>query len=232
MKKKLFVSAMSLIMAIVLMTSTSFAWFTVSTAPEVSSMEVELAATKNLEIAKGTTAGAEPGEVTADDHGDETKFGATVTTFTKATLDIPATYTSSAIKSVKYDTDGRTNGLNSATQGTVASGQSVWLVDSKSCAADFLVWLRTNQTSGNLTATLTCSESLLAVYVKIGSTYTALTDGSAVTLGTVGASGTALVTDVKTAVDIIAFFDGENITAANVDNALDVSGIKVEFAIA
>ena len=241
MKKKLIASAVSLAMALVMITSASFAWFTVSTAPEVTNIEVELKATENLEIAKGTTEGTAPGEVTADDHASETAYGANVTSFTKVTLDVPATCDSSKIQTVQYDANGRTNGLVECKADTIAAGQGVLYYDKDNsgakntgdlaAAADFLVWLRTNQTSGNLTAKVTCNNTKVKVYAKIGTACTAI-GNTATPLGTVGAAGTALKTDVNTEVDLIVFFDGTQITAADVDTALDVSGIEVEFAIA
>ena len=171
MKKKLFVSTMSLIMAIVLMTSTSFAWFTVSTAPEVQNIKVQMTATRNLEIAEATDMGEHaPGEVAANDTGDETKWGAVVTfgaaNAAAQTVNFPATIDSSALKTINYGTDGRTAGLTATvtTPTTLTNGVGKYTAsvtmpsggtDPKDIAIVYGCWLRSNVSVTDLVMTIT-----------------------------------------------------------------------------
>ena len=50
MKKKLFASVISLVIAAVMMTSASFAWFTVSSTANMGTINTTLGATYNIEI--------------------------------------------------------------------------------------------------------------------------------------------------------------------------------------
>ncbi len=50
LKTKLMMSVVSLMLATIMMTSASFAWFTISTAPEISNVTTKMTANNNLEI--------------------------------------------------------------------------------------------------------------------------------------------------------------------------------------
>lgn len=262
MKKKLFAAALSLTMATILMVSSSFAWFTVSTAPEVSSIEMTVQATKNLEIAKATDLTTAPSEVTANDTSDpadETKWGGKISSLTGATVTFPAKLDSGALKTIKYAADGRTNGITTATtpptsltggigyytadikvgDTTIASGEKV--------AAVYGVWLRSNvaltdvkaTVSGTVTAKHGSGESATNVKWGIKTENTEYTAAEAVKVavdvgGTVYAPDTAfsLSANTPTLVKIIVYVDGDACIAESVKDAINISGLKVDFTSA
>ncbi len=51
MKKKLMATSLMLVISILMMSTASFAWFTISTAPEITGMETDVVVNDNLEIA-------------------------------------------------------------------------------------------------------------------------------------------------------------------------------------
>ena len=236
MKKKLFVSAMSLIMAIVLMTSTSFAWFTVSTAPEVSDIDVTMTATKNLEIAKATTglaAANAPAEVDVGDAGTETKWGAKITSFT-GTVDFPA-INSSGIKTISYDANGRVNAdyvaatePNALTDGVgyytadIKYGTNTILSGAK-VAAVFGVWLRSN-VSTTVTTSVTGANGV-AINNSKWDIVLANASGTPLTNNEV-----SLTADTATAVQVIVFAKGTEVKATDVDTELKIENIKLTFS--
>lgn len=82
LKSKLMASAAMLMVATVMISSASFAWFTISTAPEVTGVSTKMAANGNLEIAladytvSGTTATLKaPADSTTADTGKNTTWG-------------------------------------------------------------------------------------------------------------------------------------------------------------
>ena len=239
MKKKLFVSAMSLIMAIVLMTSTSFAWFTVSTAPEVTSIEVTMEATKNLEIAKATNNSTEPAEVgVGDATTGETTWGAKVTSFTGATLNFPAKMVDSTLKTISYATDGRVDALGttiSLTSPTLANGVGSVTQDitngptDAKVAAVYGVWLRSN-----VEQTVTAAVDSTGLTVTPTAAWaTGKTNADAIQVvvsdGTTIGNTISLAANTAKLVYIIVYMDGDAVIAKSVPANLTISGIKVTF---
>ena len=245
-KAKLFASVAMLLIAAVLMTSASFAWFTVSTAPEVSPLDVTMTATKNLEIARGTTGAASDVsglEVGTNDAGDQTKWGGTVTDFEATTLAFPAVY-SSGIKTIKYDDTGRTDGFTDAADSwTLTDGQGTIDLDIENyqddvaVAAVYAVWLRTNtegevkaEFDGNKDDDGNVENTFLKVYALVDDTYTELS-GTAATIATIDDDdSTAIATDTAFKVEIIVFFDGTSMYAADVAEDMLVDDIEVSFS--
>jgi len=96
MKKKLMASIAMLVVSTILMTSTSYAWYTIQTKATVSDLEITLAQTKNVEIAKAqlTSDGSEftmVKEVTQDDHASQNNFGASISyTAAELQIDLPS----------------------------------------------------------------------------------------------------------------------------------------------
>ena len=243
MKKKLFVSVMSLVMAIILMTSTSFAWFTVSTAPEVQNIKVQMTATKNLEIAEAKDMGTtKPSEVTKSDGTDETTWGAVVT-FGAAdaaaqTVNFPATIDSSALKTINYGTDGRTAGLTATvtppttlTAGVGKYTASVTMPsgspESKDIAIVYGCWLRSNVSVDDLKMTITPpTGAKFSVAYKIGTT------GTLTKAASNEVTGLSLTADAETFVQIILYVDGESVNAKDVDTGIGPETFKVEFSSA
>ena len=178
MKKKLIASAVSLAMALVMLTSASFAWFTVSTAPEITSVKVSMGVSQNLEIANvtATTKETAPGEVTLSDTGKTGTWGGTATFATAAgDINFPiSSLTGGAIKTISYGTDGRIDATDGQTltlaKGTMADdgtcsftasidpdGSGTGTALTKNVAAGFTVWLRSNVKGAEVKATVDTS---------------------------------------------------------------------------
>ena len=76
LKAKLMMSVMSLVLATIMMTTVSFAWFTISTNPEVANIDTTIAANQNLEIALASDlTGTAPAASAVGDAGQNTKWG-------------------------------------------------------------------------------------------------------------------------------------------------------------
>ncbi len=78
MKKKLMATALMLLVSVVMMSTASFAWFTISTAPELKGLETQVVVNDNLEIALAPagTAVAMPAVPAADQSGKvQTSWG-------------------------------------------------------------------------------------------------------------------------------------------------------------
>ena len=176
MKKKLIASAVSLAMALVMLTSASFAWFTVSTAPEITSIKVQMGTSKNLEIANITATNKTdgPSEVALGDSATGTGTWGATATFANAAAGIqfPVTGIDSSTKKVQtitFDDTGRVNaGTNvqalTLTDGTMADDgtntatATVNIGGSKTAsyvvASSYTVWLRSNVDQAAISAAL------------------------------------------------------------------------------
>lgn len=234
MKKKLFAATMSLLCATVMMVSSSFAWFTVSTTAEVSAVEATVVAEKNLEIAKATNDTTAPAEVTANDASDETKWGSKITSFTGAQIQYPATVVDGVLKTMTFDASGRTNGATAAatigtmTEGIAAATAEIGGNTAAKVGAIYGVWLRSNVAN---TVTVTVDKTgatgalAAAADVKVGTM-----DGGNLTV----ADSVALTANTPTLVYILVYVDGDNAaaTARNFAAESTISGIKVTFTSA
>ena len=165
---KLFGAIGALLAASVLMVGSTLAWFTVSTAPEVRQVDVNVSSAKNFEIARATDKTTAPGEVTSNDMGNanpETTWGQTITyggegSDLDLSLDIPATIDGGSLATTIFDeTSGRTAGLTSEgiDLGEMQDGIAFYTYTNgeitKNCAAVMGFWLRTN-TTGEISVTL------------------------------------------------------------------------------
>lgn len=129
LKTKLMASVAMLMVATVMISSASFAWFTISTQPEVSGVTAGLATNQALEIALVGTEGFltnGPAESTAQDTGKNTTWGNLVDVSayfgngSTATLRPALVDASNALAAPKFGEDGRTNGSAALTPEYVA----------------------------------------------------------------------------------------------------------------
>lgn len=233
MKKKLIASAVSLAMALVMITSASFAWFTVSTAPEVTFIDVEMAAYKNLEIGVGSSA---PAEVKTTDTGKLNHWGASVNYSTTAVkLTQMATLDGGTVKTATIDETGRVGALAAAsvaTTGTDAGTGDVAVTDGATpttykdnknnlCAAKYNLWLRSNaDQTVTATATGTFTNGMVLV----------LWDGAtATTLDATGDTATfSLTENIAKNITVYAFVDGETHYAKDIAAGAGFEG-KITF---
>ncbi len=130
LKQSLLASTVMLLVAAVMLTSASFAWFTISTNPEIRGMDMQVVVNENLEIALDNGYNAEDAVDTASGTGDGNignayTWGnlialgaepANTATTNYGTLDKtlrPATYTESNVfKTASYGPDGRVEGID------------------------------------------------------------------------------------------------------------------------
>lgn len=232
--------------ATVLLISSTLAWFTVSTAPDVSKINVNVTSTQNFEIAKATDAGnTKPEEVTENDNGKETAWGQTVTFGgdgdSAIEINLPVKVDESgSIQTVSFDeTSGRTNGLVSveASSEGMQDGVAYYTYENKKCAAVMGIWLRTN-TTGTISASIEgmqvsggntdLNPKVIGVAIKIGeSGFKPINpdDGTTTEICTLDASREG------TYGEIIVYLNGDN-TDGNGVVAYDVGGnepIKIEI---
>jgi hypothetical protein len=137
-KKKLMMAVVMLTISGLMLTSASFAWFTISTNPEVSNLTTKVVVNQNLEIALADTATTEPLAAATGDTGNQYKWGNIIdlsaTGAAKTAYDAfvtagnttlrPATLgsTSKKFQYPNYGTDGRVSTLADLTVGTRTSG--------------------------------------------------------------------------------------------------------------
>ncbi len=81
MKSKLMAASVMLVLSIVMMSTASYAWFTISTAPEIKGMTTQVVVNENLEIAlatgktDATSTSKVPGATALNDTGKYTTWG-------------------------------------------------------------------------------------------------------------------------------------------------------------
>ena len=174
LKAKLMATVMSLILATLMLTSASFAWFTISTAPEISNVTTKMTSNNNLEIMldKGYAAGADGADNAARTIGTNTTpadvdtnaernyywgnlvdldgyFNATSGSLKDMLLKpVVATEASGAITFATplFAKDGRIDGSSPLTGDTTADGVTTYDIASGTNPYAFSMefWLRTN----------------------------------------------------------------------------------------
>ncbi len=162
-RKKLMAAVVMLVISAILMTSASYAWFTISTNPEISGMTTQVVTNENLEIALASTGGAEPAATAVNQSGNQYTWGNIVnlsstggTAYTaynslNKTLR-PATLGSSGFSYPIYGSDGRISGnLQSLTVGAMSNGFGTLTgADGKVYGYYIDFWLRTNIAGGGM----------------------------------------------------------------------------------
>ena len=153
-KSKLFAAAVMLMVSVLLLTSASFAWFTISTNPEVSDMTTQIVTNENLEVALAKTGAAEPDVSAIGSTGNQYAWGNIIDLGTegdaKDAYDLltktlrPATL-ATTFQYPTYGADGRPNELTPLTVGAMANGFGV-MEDADKKVYGYYVdfWLRSN----------------------------------------------------------------------------------------
>lgn len=236
LRNKLIASVTMLAVAAIMLTSASFAWYTVSTKGEVEKVKIEMEARNNLEIAKATTEGVEPAEVKLGDAGDETKWGSKVSQWgTVQKVQLPATVSESKLKTATYDESGRLAPMASAADAnytTLTDGIRYGYANvtnfgsDKNVAVVYGVWLRSNRTLSDVVGTIDTSavtgsdaaKDAVTVFFKDGNNFYS------------SGQEFSLTADTPKYIEIVVFFDGDKIFAKDVDTTnLEADGVKVNF---
>lgn len=180
LKQKLMAATAMMMVSIVMLTSASFAWFSISVAPEVKMVTTTVTANQNLEIAFGTTHTISPKENlvgTFDPNTNKDKnniWGGLVnltdtedTTYTATGIGpaiINGDKTSEGVlQYATYGEDGRPNGFDDVILPTEFENGIASFYDGEGgennveggnvIGQSYLIWLRTNVAGGAITAT-------------------------------------------------------------------------------
>lgn len=131
-KTKLTAALCMLLIAAVMMTTASYAWFTISTAPEITDLSTTVVTNETLEIALAKTGAPEPAASTTADAGDQYTWGNIIdlsavgdnwTNLSKVVRPAQLASDKKSILYPKYDNDGRIKSLDGTlSTGTMANG--------------------------------------------------------------------------------------------------------------
>lgn len=143
-KKKLTAAIMMLLVSCIMVVTSTYAWFTLSTAPEVTGIQTTIGGNGNLEIAlanKNTWAADEPVTLTGYDSNtpvttineswgnlitlDDTNYGINLLNLSPAGLALPENsnkINNNILNLPKYGVDGRISSMENAISGIYSSG--------------------------------------------------------------------------------------------------------------
>ncbi len=155
-RNKLMVTSIMLVVSILMMSTVSYAWFTISTAPEISGLKTDVVVNDNLEIALAGTTADVPGAPAADQSGKvQTSWGNVIDL---TSTDVATTYNnleqtlrpaqlnsgSTGFEFPQYGADGRITSFAAMTEDTTYQFGN--LKDGKSNIYGYYIdlWLRTN----------------------------------------------------------------------------------------
>lgn len=186
LKAKLISATALLVLSAVMMTTASFAWFTISTNPEIANISANITSNGNLEIALDAGAGTAPLASTKADAGKNETWGNLVdlkgffTGGTKDTVTLkPVQFTGTAMNKPVYGLDGRISDLTALSRVNAADATSgtdfkdfggVWVYTDGSAAAagtydahiyafEVDYWLRTNATDSTVSLSTAVSRA-------------------------------------------------------------------------
>ena len=129
-KEKVIAALLMLVMSAAMATSATFAWISLSTAPEVSEIQTTVAANGNLEIALSDKDGAEPEKSLVGDSGknlvaknitwgnlvnlSDESYGLDNLDLRPAELNLSGNLLTTPLKVVTYGSDGRVDKFSSS----------------------------------------------------------------------------------------------------------------------
>lgn len=255
LKQKLMAAVAMLAVSTVMLTSASYAWFTISVTPEVKTVTTTVTSNENFEIALGTTgttvdpdayATTAANNVTAyntttDDH----TWGATVTSLTELEGLGPATINDNVVQTTLYGEDGRPAGYVNVTEvGSMADGvQKLADAEGNIVGQKILFWLRSNVT-GAVTADVTgiTLETAIGTAASADNKVTVAfdwdADGQNVVVPAYAEGkkenisiATIATADVNRAIPVYVYvyLEGANVTNADVEDAFEVVIGSIKF---
>lgn len=237
LKQKLMAAAAMMLISVLMLSSASFAWFAISTAPEVRGVATSVKANQAFEIAVGDSA---PAETKLGETGNGT-WGATVkfedADFTGATLG-PAKIDGDALKTAEYEADGRPKGTLIALTWKDANDAGVSIGEDKNgnaVAFKLPIWLRSNM-AGKFSLTvpeptfesgsIDTAKILVAAQLEDDGTLQAVSaDGTAAEIGEI----TAEQVGKAMKVNLYVYLDGEKVTNADIAAATKVTFDSITF---
>ncbi len=160
MKKKLMATSLMLVISILMMSTASFAWFTISTAPEIKGLETDVVVNDNLEIALAGGDTEVPDVVATAESGTQTAWGnivdltsadvkdtyaALVKTLRPIKLNGESGTTATGFQYPTYGADGRVSNFAAcSTSGSNIQFGNIKDGNGNLCAYYVDFWLRTN----------------------------------------------------------------------------------------
>lgn len=131
-RRKLTAAVAMLLVATIMMASSTYAWFTLSTAPEITGITTSVGANGNLEMALSGAAGTEPSASAVGDQGNnltwgnlvnlsDNQYGLNTITLKPSRLNVSAagTVSTNPLLVAQYGADGRVTSLSDATMSGV-----------------------------------------------------------------------------------------------------------------
>lgn len=133
-RRKLTAAVAMLLVATIMMASSTYAWFTLSTAPEITGITTSVGANGNLEMALSGAAGTEPSASAVGDQGNnltwgnlvnlsDNQYGLNTITLKPSCLNVSAagTVSTNPLLVAQYGADGRVTSLSDETMSGVFS---------------------------------------------------------------------------------------------------------------
>lgn len=255
LKQKLMASLAMVLVAATMMGTSTYAWFAISTAPEIGSISTLMEASGSLEIALGKTGADNEVAGTTLDDGDiddqterDQTWGQSITSVAHTTgLQFPATIDSDTLSVPTYADDGRpTSTMAAATMpdtyadgvGTATAKITVNSVETEYVVANStLVWLRSNVNVADLVASW--DQTNFAVKGATDSTITkddigvaVVINGSAIALVEEDNTLTGLDLDanVATKVEILVYLEGTGVANADMAEELTIEIGAITFS--
>lgn len=237
--------------AAVLLVTSTLAWFTVSNAPEVRKVNLNIQTVRNFEIARAVNGkGTQPSEVSSNDmavNDKDNTWGQTVTfeEGSEINISIPSTIADGELQTVQFDEEsGRTNGLiavDTSDPQDIQEGVGYFKVDDKNCAAVYGIWMRTN-TTGEITAEIgeitiesgdrELREKPVGVAIRMGEgEIIPVVSDQTVTLGTLQASKEGTYSEIIVYLEGDTSEDDKGVVAYDVggDNPITITIDKILF---
>lgn len=240
LKQKLMAATAMLMVSAVMLTTSTYAWFAISTEAEVSDVSTTMTAYESLEIALANPNGT-VADTSSDDDGSDTTWGATVGTntsldFDSTPIELPATYdlttSDSMISTISYDTDeGRPSGYVAGAVTYSATTLGTGTITSTGSDAEVIghaisFQLRTN-TSGAISVTLDGIDSGTGVMVVVDGVYVdALTVGDEDVSTEIISAATA---NTEYEVELYVYYDGASASNEDVVSEIDLGFESATF---
>lgn len=235
LKQKLMAAAAMMLISVLMLSSASFAWFSISVAPDVKNIKTKVTANENFEIALGETAPAPGAEPALGDTGKNETWGGLVTFTDDALAGTgigPATVLADAktkLVSATYGADGRPNTTEAITFATIDGKPGISVGKDKAgniVATRISLWLRSNK-EGNVKAKIGTVTGPAASKARVG-----IQLGDSGEIQELSSDGTAvgkLTANTASQVFVYVYLDGPSVTAADVAAASEVVVETITF---
>jgi len=221
-KKKLTTAAFMLVISVLMLTTASYAWFTISTNPEITDLTTQVVVNENLEIALAQTAFTQPLAAATGQTGDQYTWGNIIdlsntdltgagkpyTTLNKTLRPMTLNTTADAFQYPTYGTDGRVSTLADLTVGTRSNGFGNMTDAGGKVYAYYLdFWMQTNLAAGGTVTLSTAKVRSTSGEAGGGTVFTStnqvLADNIAIAFEAIGETPSATINATAAAIDTV-----------------------------